>query len=136
LKNNQSFELNIPLKRRFVSPHPYTNQDIVALARGPIVYCVEDVDNPWVKDHFKSLLLDPEGTVVETEVPAEVMGESFVAITMLEKLSFLEVNSASAPHMTRASTMKSFDELHFIPYCLRDNRGGNGHMRVGIRRKR
>ena len=41
---------------RTVSPHPYTNQRVVALARGPIVYCVEDVDQPWVQDHFKVCL--------------------------------------------------------------------------------
>lgn len=53
VKANPSFELDIPLKPRVIRPHPYTNQDIVALARGPIVYCVEDVDNPWVEDHFR-----------------------------------------------------------------------------------
>lgn len=51
--HNSRFELNIPLKPRVIRPHPYSNQDIVALARGPIVYCVEDVDNLWVDDHFK-----------------------------------------------------------------------------------
>lgn len=53
IKRNPSFRLSIPLKTRLTSPHPYTNQDIVVLARGPIVYCVEDIDNPWVNDHFK-----------------------------------------------------------------------------------
>lgn len=38
---------------RCLVPHPHTNQNTVALARGPLVYCVEDVDNPWVSDHFK-----------------------------------------------------------------------------------
>jgi hypothetical protein len=41
------------MKVREIAPHPFTNLNIVALARGPIVYCVEDVDNPWVQDHFK-----------------------------------------------------------------------------------
>lgn len=53
LNQNHSFQLNIPLKPRYITPHPYTNQNIIALARGPIVYCVEDYDNPWVNDHFK-----------------------------------------------------------------------------------
>lgn len=25
----------------------------MAVARGPVVYCVEDIDNPWVEEHFK-----------------------------------------------------------------------------------
>ncbi|EKG17518.1 Six-hairpin glycosidase-like protein [Macrophomina phaseolina MS6] len=53
LKSNLNFDLKIALKPRIICPHPYTNQDIIALARGPIIYCVEDVDNPWVDDHFK-----------------------------------------------------------------------------------
>ena len=53
LVDNPKFRLSIPLKPRLLSPHPYTNQDIVALARGPIVYCIEGKDNTWVDDHFK-----------------------------------------------------------------------------------
>jgi len=53
IQNNRSFELDVEMHVRKISPHPFTNLDIVALARGPLVYCVEDVDNPWVKDHFK-----------------------------------------------------------------------------------
>lgn len=53
LRSNPKFTLHFPMSVRYLVPHPYTNQNTVALARGPIVYCVEDVDNPWVKDHFK-----------------------------------------------------------------------------------
>ena len=55
LAANPTFTLSLPLTPRKIAPHPSTNQDIVALARGPVVYCIEDVDNAWaVKgDHFK-----------------------------------------------------------------------------------
>lgn len=53
IESNPKFTLKIPIKHRLISPHPYANQDVVALARGPIVYCIEDIDNKWVKDHFK-----------------------------------------------------------------------------------
>ena len=140
LKSNPTFQLNIPLKPRFIAPHPYTNQDIVALARGPLIYCVEDFDNPWVHDHFKSLLLDPAGTVTEAVISDSKLGESCIALTTHNATSFLEVDNYTAPHISLAgakTTEKSLldVELHFIPYCLRDNRGGKGHMRVGIRRK-
>lgn len=55
LKTNSKFKLSIPMKIRFVSPHPYTNQNVIAVARGPLIYCVEDFDNSWVEDHFKVL---------------------------------------------------------------------------------
>lgn len=53
LKANPKFKLSIPLTPRLIRPHPYTNQSVVALARGPIVYCIEDTDHTWVEDHFK-----------------------------------------------------------------------------------
>ena len=53
LASNPNFTLTIPLKPRLIASHPLTNQSTIALARGPIIYCVEDVDNDWVMDHFK-----------------------------------------------------------------------------------
>ena len=53
LEKNPSFRLTIPLSPRWVAPNPLTGQDTVALARGPVIYCVEDYDNTWVQDHFK-----------------------------------------------------------------------------------
>lgn len=139
LKLNPTFELNIPLKPRFVSPHPYTNQDIIALARGPLIYCVEDFNNAWVEDHFKSLVLDPAATVEEKKAPVEEVGEPYVGLTVRNAASFIEVDSKLAPHTSLKVGAKekfsSANELHFVPYALRDNRGGKGHMRVGIRRK-
>ena len=140
LKHNTKFELNIPLKPRFVSPHPYTNQDIIALARGPLIYCVEDFDNAWVDDHFKSLVLDPAAKVEEEEGPLGEVGEPYIGLTLRNAASFIDVDKSLAPHIDhKSATQKKAsgaDELHFIPYALRDNRGGKGHMRVGIRRKR
>lgn len=53
IKENSSIVLNFPMKPRFITPHPFANQAIIGVARGPLVYCVEDVDNTWVDDHFK-----------------------------------------------------------------------------------
>lgn len=139
LKANPSFELDIPLQPRYISPHPYTNQDIIALARGPLVYCLEDVDNPWVNDHFKGLVLDPAGTI--NEIPASIPGaeEPYIGLTALNAASFVKTDGGQSPHqpleyITSEST-EEVKELYFIPYALRDNRGGRGQMRVGIRRK-
>ena len=53
LTSNKTFSLKVPMKPRWVAPPIQTGQEIVALARGPVIYCVEDFDNDWVQDHFK-----------------------------------------------------------------------------------
>lgn len=54
IAGHPSFELRIPLKPRWLTQHPNaTSHGLVTLARGPVIYCVEDFDNPWVEDHFK-----------------------------------------------------------------------------------
>ncbi|PVH68235.1 glycoside hydrolase family 127 protein [Cadophora sp. DSE1049] len=66
MQSNPSFVLNINgFQPRFIQPHPYTNQQVVALARGPIIYCLEDVDNPWEQNHFKDVCISPAGRIVE-----------------------------------------------------------------------
>lgn len=91
-------------------------------------------------DHFKSLLLDPTAAIEEREGAADEVGEPYIGLTIRNAASFIDVDKSHAPHMSLKSATQEkasgADELHFIPYALRDNRGGNGHMRVGIRRKR
>ena len=91
-------------------------------------------------DHFKSLVLDPAAAVEEKKGAADEVGEPYIGLIVRNAASFTDVDKTHAPHMNlkSATTGKASgaDELHFIPYALRDNRGGKGHMRVGIRRKR
>lgn len=119
-----------------ISPHPYTNQDIVALARGPIVYCVEDFDNPWVDDHFKSLCLDVTARVEESRVDSESLSEPYVKLTVHDGVYSMQVDGNHTPTFKVAQhKLEKANQLHFIPYALRANRGGKGHMRVGLRRR-
>lgn len=53
LSKNRNFKLSIPIAPRLIASHPFTNQNTFSVARGPVVYCAEDYDNDWVKDHFK-----------------------------------------------------------------------------------
>ncbi|KAF7948871.1 hypothetical protein EAE96_008053 [Botrytis aclada] len=158
LKTNPSFHLTIPLKPRYISPHPYTNQNIVALARGPIIYCVEDIDNPWVEDHFKAsnkllhlsfstnptpphpqtltLTLNPSSKISERDI-LSTSTEPYKSLTIHDGAALHPVPSASGPHVAldEDTPTVAIQALHFVPYALRDNRGGKGHMRVGLRRK-
>lgn len=140
IKANNTFELDIPLKPRLITPHPNTNQDIIALARGPIIYCLEDVDNPWVDNHFKTLRLDPTGIIEERAITSSVsLSEPYIGLTMHDAACFAMTDGIAAPGLPVDSVVhrkrEDVNELHFIPYALRANRDGKGHMRVGIRRR-
>lgn len=64
-------------------------------------------------------------------------------MTAHDAASFLTINEVAAPYLPLGAvsykesleTQHSVEKLTFIPYCLRDNRGGKGHMRVGLRRR-
>ncbi|KAG8629001.1 hypothetical protein KVT40_002866 [Elsinoe batatas] len=117
LLSSPTFTLSLPMPPRFLAPHPATNQHTLTLARGPMVYCLEDVDNPWVRDHFKTLRLDGG----QMRVKFAGQGGS-VAQEQGEE------EGVVAPNGERVG------ELTFVPFYFRGNREGRGQMRVGIGR--
>lgn len=165
LHKHQSFELDLPLRPRLIAPHPYaTCSDTLTLARGPIIYCVEDVDNPWVHDHFKSARINKHCLSGMQEQAAfdHNTGESYVTLKAFRGVSRVNVGEMEkimagqpflistenvkyeAPlsngtiHAPEASTgvtdgMQVLDELTFVPFHYRANRGGKGHCRVGLK---
>lgn len=145
LAAHPDFTLTIDLKPRLISPHPLTNQHTLTVARGPIVYCVEDVDNSWVTDHFRSTYLSPgcikKHAVTEKEmVDPNVPEERYVGITITEAAyvvdcSNLNVNGSIEKEELDNSlaAARVIDELKFVPYYYRANRGGRGMARVGLK---
>lgn len=145
LRSNPSFRLTIPIVPRILRPHPFTNQRIAVLARGPLIYCIEDVDHPWVTDHFKSLVLAPGVTqenqlnsLYSEEEKADLpLGETYIGITLKNGGSLIPQESLMPSLEATSLQTLVHDEsvdLHFIPYFARANRGGAKHqMRVGIR---
>ena len=69
--------LDLPLDARFTRADSRVDADraSVALERGPIVYCLEAVDNP--ADRLDDVILDPTGAVevasTDTDLPADVV---------------------------------------------------------------
>jgi DUF1680 family protein len=128
---NPSFSLMIHgFAPRFIAPHPYTNQRTLSLARGPVVYCVEDVDNEWEGNHFKDVAVDDKAPVTEEE--REWDGQRYIALRArgwTRKVGAWEL-AGPAPGEDKGEER----ELVFVPYYLRANRGGKGHMRVGLLR--
>ncbi|KAI3391963.1 hypothetical protein diail_6401 [Diaporthe ilicicola] len=78
LAANPSFSLLVQgFEPRFIAPHRRSNQRTLALARGPVVYCVEEVDNEWEGGHFRGAVVDKAQPVVEKR---ERGGERYVAL--------------------------------------------------------
>lgn len=156
LAKTQTFKLSIPMPPRFLSPHPFTLQDTITLARGPLIYCLEDFDNPWVTDHFKSLVFTPSRAIL-SEAPRtdEGTGETYVVVnaSLIETLDAGVWTSRGSEFIAveherlqgrgpgaRVEHIKVLEsnvgcELVFVPFYYRANRGGKGMMRTGLRRR-
>lgn len=115
-----------------------TNQNTLTIARGPLIYCAEDIDNSWVYDHFKSVVIFENNKLEESIEYDRISGEKFVKVTasgvMLGDVSnetgeFPGFEIARDKHMRKTEV-----KVVFVPYFYRGNRGGRGHMRVGFRR--
>ncbi|EFQ29019.1 uncharacterized protein GLRG_04163 [Colletotrichum graminicola M1.001] len=123
---NAAFTLDVDgFAPRYVAPHPYTNQRTLSLARGPVVYCVEDADHPWERNHFKDMALKRGGEVEEEWRVDPGSGEGYFALKT--------VGWERSPEALERGEGGIRRELVFVPFYFRANRGGKGQMRVGLR---
>lgn len=124
---------------RLLRQHPFTNQNTVTVARGPLIYCAEDVDNGWVDDHFKSVRISPNAKLEQKDAFDEILGEEYITVTVpgvrVDPSRYAGANG-TFPGIN-AEQVKGLGqegiEVVFVPYYYRGNRGGKGHMRVGFR---
>lgn len=124
-----SIGLTFSLKPRKVYANPKTDKDEVCLMRGPLVYCIEDVDNAVDVDHVAVV----DGPVEEAEARKIATVEHVVSLTTAGK----ELVNPTWSTLYGSEPWKYSDvekPLVLIPYFLRANRGGNGGMRVWTRR--
>ncbi|KAJ4035746.1 hypothetical protein NW761_014061 [Fusarium oxysporum] len=137
IATNPVFSLTIGnFTPRYITPHPYTNQHTLTLARGPLVYCIEDADNAWEDNHFKDVGLKAGSVVKEERLCISGTDEEYIALrTSCWRRSGKLDESISTPGFDVGGQGSRFDDERegvFVPYYLRANRGGNGHMRVGL----
>ena len=136
LTANRTFTLVIPgFTPRWLEPHPYTNQNTVFLARGPLVYCAEDAQNPGETSHFRDVVIKPGHAVVTEEHRVhEASGEAYIALRTKAWTRSLGAWETGEPVRGARGEQELVDErdMVFVPYYLRANSGGNGHMRVGM----
>lgn len=116
---------------RYISPHPYTTQHTLGIARGPIVYCMEDADNPWQHNHFRDVALKKSEPIWE-EAKSMANGESYIGLRTKCWLTKEDLSALAAGPIVDASIGGHRVEKSavLIPYFLRANRGDNGEMRV------
>ena len=135
---NPKFKLHVDgFQPRFIEPHPYTNQSTLSLARGPLVYCLEDAYNGWEDNHFKDVVLSPSEDIKEEWQECSSSKERYVALRSTVGSQSLRSWNVREPGQDPSSKPRQDEVLSqhdalFIPYYLRANSGGKGHMRVGL----
>lgn len=121
---------------RWLEPHPYTNQNVVFLARGPVVYCAEDAQNEWETNHFRDVVVRPGTPVEEERRTWEATGEEYVVLktrAWRRGLGSWEGQRGGDPvRRVGGGDVGEEREMVWVPYYLRANSGGRGHMRVGM----
>jgi len=109
-KQGDVVELSLPMPVRRVVAHEAVKDDagLVAIERGPIVYCLEGSDN---KDVFRLVLPD------EAKLVAEPRGDLLGGVTVIQGEGRLAVQDAAGKILTQPAQMLA------IPYYAWCNRG-------------
>ncbi|WP_052339467.1 glycoside hydrolase family 127 protein [Gorillibacterium massiliense] len=122
---------SLPMKARWMEAHPEIRADAgkVALQRGPLVYCLEEVDNGAP---IASLAVRVDESLQERFVP-DLFGGAVVVegqLFRVDSASWKQESTAYRPYQT-ASQKTAF---RAVPYYLWGNRG-LGEMAVWVRTK-
>ncbi|MGM0487343.1 MAG: glycoside hydrolase family 127 protein [Planctomycetota bacterium] len=112
-RSGDSMHLNLPMKVRHIAPNPKveSQRGRMAVMRGPVVYCLEDADNPC-----------PVGQVA---IPADAQFETEFRDELLGGVSVLKTRGARhGVTETKAGldVVEEDVELTMIPYHVWDNR--------------
>ena len=126
-KSGDEVELTLPMPVELVEAHPAVREDAgyVALQRGPVVYCLEQADNPVP---LQRIIL-PRDAELESHFEVNLLG----GITVI-KGSALVVDDSdwdNTLYRAKPAKLKPLD-ITAIPYCVWDHRDP-GEMRVWIR---
>jgi len=112
-QNNDIIEVEFPMPIRRVIAHEQVNENVgkVALEKGPIVYCIESVDNDI--DSIFNLFIDDK-TDFDAEVRKDLLGE----IILIKGNSYNDRNLDKGEDIS-----KSYQNFIMIPYYSWSNRG-------------
>ena len=101
--------LPMPVQRVYADPHVQADEGRVALQRGPVVYCLEGVDNDG---QVRNLVL-PKDAKLTTEFDKELLGG--VVVIKGEAQAVTGLDDEGKPIVKTTSFVA-------IPYCIWDNR--------------
>ncbi|PWN24634.1 DUF1680-domain-containing protein [Jaminaea rosea] len=140
--------LTLEMQPRLARCHPDTMQDTVTLLRGPLVYCLEDADNPWAKNHFKELCISADTDMASVK---EVWEDGVLKLPLPKAGYHLRTPRgeaathlyAGANEVANTPHSKAYEEaegqgrdLVFIPFFYRANRKKQDvQVRTSFRRK-
>ena len=110
----------MPIRRVIASEKVVADRGRVAIERGPLVYCLEEIDNDVPID--KAIL--PDDTTLSTRFDPDLLG----GVMVIEGQGKYAVYEESAGWQQRNAT------LRLIPYYAWNHRG-NGKMEVWIPRR-
>ena len=118
----------MPVER--VMPHPSIRQTAgqIALQRGPLVYCLEEVDNgPRLAN-----VCIPDNSELDVSSDGELLGGVSVITGQGLRIEPAEESSALYRHQSQTCYIETAFDFKAIPYFLWANRDP-GEMRVWIR---
>ena len=115
--DKDNLELNIPMTVRKLYSHPNIKQNVnrVALARGPLVYCLEEVDN---KVPLNKIHIEPQA-----EFKSEFREDLFGGATVITGKARIKKVDDWGIKLYREKPAECSDmDITAIPYYLWDNR--------------
>ncbi|ETI25852.1 hypothetical protein G647_02629 [Cladophialophora carrionii CBS 160.54] len=138
-----TIRLSLGVAPRIMYANPLTGKDELCLARGPLIYCIEDVDNANTDVDVLALEDSPvregpemEIAGVEGVVPLIASGRQ-LALAQWERESGDHGQGQGRHGLYGSQPWRYEDRVRdvvVVPYFLRANRGGNGAMRVWTKR--
>jgi DUF1680 family protein len=130
-KEGDKINLELPMEIEIIESHPKVKDNVgkVAIKRGPIVYCMEQVDNPWGDPRYMEIA----DYNLKTE-PSEIL-EGIVIIKGKGKIVDSRVWESNL-YLPKEVVERNKKEVEFItiPYYAWANRE-KGPMTVWIRRE-
>jgi DUF1680 family protein len=139
-------ELNLPMEAEWMIAHPHIRADLgkAAIQRGPLVYCVEEVDNEQLlgglsislesklESKYEEGFLERGAVVIETEGWRDDYSDSgFMGEYDADGHAVGGMSAGGIPYRAVKPTKKPV-KLRAIPYYMWGNRG-EGEMAVWLR---
>lgn len=132
-RDNDEIILELPMKAQFMCANPLVREDCgkVAIQRGPVVYCAEEVDNG---KNLHLLQVDTKAEIKENFEPDLLGGIISLSVEGIRQKSALNWQNKLYQPLSKSDDFSVKTDIKFIPYFTCLNRG-EGEMAVWLHRK-